>query len=69
METKITKIIEHSGEWKECVFVRMQHTYKLKDWCKENYGNPKYLGSWYELGLANVIILREEVYTHWKLYE
>lgn len=61
------KKVYENDEWKDRLFYRMVHTTKIENWCREHYGEPKYLGKW--LCSGSYIVMDESTFIHYKLCE
>ena len=73
---KIKKKIQVGNEWEDRMFIRIpvygadrlvRGESELEKWCREHYGEPKYLSNWFKV--SGYIILDEKTYVHLKLCE
>lgn len=75
-QQKIKKKIQKEGEWVDRIFIRIPLSVsemrpgmpgELENWCRKHYKEPMYLGPWFKV--SGYIVLDEQVYVHWMLFQ
>lgn len=65
---KLKKTVPVDGAWEERIFYEIRPLKRETiDWLTTNYGNLRYQNTWWST--HNSIVMRDTIYTHWKLCE
>ena len=65
---KLKKTVPFQGGWEERTFYEVRpNTQARIDWLVKNYGSRRYQETWWHT--HNSIVMRDNIYTHWKLCE
>jgi hypothetical protein len=63
---KLKKSVPFNGGWEERIFYEVRPLTKTTiDWLVNNYGSLNYQNTWWST--HNSIVMRDSIYTHWKL--
>ncbi len=63
---KIKKTVPVNGAWEERVFYEIRpNTQERINWLVDNYGSSRYQETWWYT--HNSIVMKDSIYTHWKL--
>ena len=63
---KLKKTVPVNGAWEERVFYEIRPaSISTLDWLHHHYGQHKYQTTWWST--HNSIVMRDTIYTHWKL--
>lgn len=63
---KLKKTVPFNGGWEERVFYEIRPaSISTLDWLHTNYGGYSYQNTWWSTHSS--IVMRDNIYTHWKL--
>lgn len=63
---KLKKTVPFNGGWEERTFYEIRPaSISTLDWLHNNYGGYSYQNTWWST--HNSIVMRDKIYTHWKL--
>lgn len=63
---RFEKTVAVNGEWENRVFYEIRpHKYEYEAWLTKHYGQPNYQHTWWVT--HNSFVMRDNVYTHWRL--
>lgn len=63
---KLKKTVPSNGGWEERTFYEVRPaSISTLDWLHNNYGGHSYQNTWWST--HNSIVMRDKIYTHWKL--
>ena len=65
---KLKKTVSVNGVWEERIFYEIRPaSISTIDWLTKHYGKYSYQSTWWST--HNSIVMRDNIYTHWKLCE